>query len=89
MGKWENEMERKKAILNERKKVVQSLIKKYANKIIETSREAVQFGRVHPKRGITGWKNSGVIRHWGKMAKKSILATRKKIDKLQEELKSL
>ena len=66
-------------------------IAQLATKIAWVTVEAKKFGPKKYRKGlkIYGLQRSGMIRHWEKMAKQSLMSTRKKIYCLQSELKAL
>lgn len=80
----ENGIKAKRKELNEQ-------IARLADKIAWITVEAKKFGPKKYRQGlkIVGQQRSGVIRHWEKMAKQSLMSTRKKIYRLQEKLKAL
>lgn len=66
-------------------------IEKLAQKIVFVTYEIKRFGPYKVRRGFKVFYNerNGMIRHWHKMALRSLGATRKKIYRLKAELDSL
>lgn len=62
-----------------------------AQKLVRTTAEVQRFGpqsfRVKLKTFYR--ERSGMVRHWHKMARQSLMSTRKKIYRLEKEMKSL
>lgn len=66
-------------------------IAKLADKLVGLASDLNKFGPKKVREGleIVGTARNGIFRHWHKMTLVSIRATRKKLAKLQEELKQL
>lgn len=62
-----------------------------ANKLVILTHEVRKFGPHKVRKGFKFYymERNGIIRHWHKMALVSIAATRKKIQKLKDEMANL
>jgi hypothetical protein len=62
-----------------------------ANKLVLLAQDVRKFGPHKVRKGFKFeyMERNGMIRHWHKMAKVSMVATRKKIQKLKDEMAKL
>lgn len=87
-----NEEERAKRWKTSKKAELQTRITKLASKIVLITNEIQSLAPAVVRRGIkkVGFKYSSKFsKHWYKMAKRSLMAHRKKIYRLQHELRVL
>ena len=75
----------------QRKKSIKEKIERLANKLVNVTSDIKRWGPKKSRRGlkVVYGERNGMIRHWEKMARVSLRATRKQIYLLQDEYKNL